>query len=189
MTPLFTIHAGEYLAGSYIERHFRKQLNVWIPSKDTGIDLLVSDRKNRRTASLQVKFGKDFLPEMAAELHGPLRACSWFTINRDRLRASEADFWVFVPTGFKRRSPDFVIVPTAEFQRRLRRIHGLRGRKMIQSYLWVTERNRCWEARDLRDGINDERRIAAGVYENPVRDFTKFLNEDGWSALVRKLSR
>ena len=62
MTPLFTIHAGEYLVGLYIEHHYRKQLNVWIPSKDTGIDLLVSDHQNRRTASLQVKFGKDFLP-------------------------------------------------------------------------------------------------------------------------------
>jgi hypothetical protein len=40
-------------------------------------------------------------------------------------------------------------------------------------------RNRCWETRDLTDGIDDERRIAAGVYENPVRDFTKFLNEEG----------
>lgn len=126
MTPLFTIHAGEYLVGLYIERHFKNRMNVWIPSKDTGIDLLVSDRKNRRTASLQVKFGKDFLPEMAAELQGPLRACSWFTINRDKLRASQADFWVFVLRGFKKHSPDFVVVPTAEFQRRLRRIHGLK---------------------------------------------------------------
>ena len=62
MTPLFTIHAGEYLVGLYIEQHYKKQLNVWIPSRDTGIDLLVSHRQNRRTASLQVKFGKDFLP-------------------------------------------------------------------------------------------------------------------------------
>jgi hypothetical protein len=26
MTPLFTIHAGEYLAGSYIERRFSRRL-------------------------------------------------------------------------------------------------------------------------------------------------------------------
>lgn len=190
MTPLFTIHAGEYLAGSYIERHFKNRMHVWIPSKDTGIDLLVSDRQNRHTASLQVKFGKDFLPtHHAPEFQEPLRACSWFTINGDKLRDSEADFWVFVMSGFKRHSPDFVVVPTAEFRRRLKRIHGPRGKKVIQSYLWVTERNRCWETRDLKDGKDDERRIAAGVYENPVRDFTKFLNEDGWGALVRKLGR
>ena len=189
MRPLFTIHAGEYLAGSYIERHFRNRLNVWIPSKDTGIDLLVSDRHNRRTASVQVKFGKDFLPEMAAELQGPLRACSWFTVNREKLRKSKADFWVFVLSGFKRRSPDFVVVPTAELTRRLRRSHRLKGKRVIQSYLWVTERNRCWETRGLKDGMDDERRIAAGVYQNPVRDLTGFLNEDGWGALARRLSR
>ncbi len=43
MKPLFTIHGGEYLVGSYIERHF-KRVNVWVPSRDTGVDLLVSDR-------------------------------------------------------------------------------------------------------------------------------------------------
>src|SRR5690554_1866372 len=45
MQPLFTIHAGEYLVGSHIEQHLRDpngdKVNVWVPSKDTGIDLLV----------------------------------------------------------------------------------------------------------------------------------------------------
>ena len=188
MRPLFTVHAGEYLVGSEIEQYFKKkQLNVWIPSTDTGVDLLVSDRQNHRTVSLQVKFGKDFLPtHMAHEFQEPLRVCSWFTINRDKLRASQADFWVFVLSGFKRHSRDFVVVSTGEFQRRLDRIHGLK-KKTIQSYLWVTERNKCWEARDL--GIDDHRRIAAGVYENPVRDFTKCLNKEGWDALMMKLNR
>ena len=59
---------------------------------------------------------------------------------------------------------------------------------MIQSCLWVTERDRYWETRDLKEGKDDERRIAAGVYVNPVRDFTRFLNKDGWGALARKVS-
>ena len=48
MKPLFTIHGGEYLVGSYVEEHFRR-VNVWGPSKDTGVDLLVSERHNRRS--------------------------------------------------------------------------------------------------------------------------------------------
>jgi hypothetical protein len=188
MTPLFTIHAGEYLAGTYIESHFGNRLNVWIPSKDTGIDLLVTDLHNRHAASLQVKFGKDFLPIKTAELQEPLRCVSWFTINRGKLRTSQADFWVFVLRGFKKHAPDFVVVPTAEYRRRLERIHGFKGR-IIQSYFWVTERNRCWEARGLKEGTDDERRIAVGVYKNPVRDFTEYLNEDWWDAVVKKLIR
>lgn len=174
------------MVGTYIEAHFRNRLNVWIPSKDTGIDLLVTDRRNRRAVSLQVKFGKDFLPIKAPDLQEPLRCVSWFTINRDKLRASKADFWAFVLRGFKKHAPDFVVVPTAEYRRRLERIHGFKV-KIIQSYFWVTERNRCWEARDLKEGTDDERRIAVGVYKNPVRDFTEYLNEDGWSALAKKL--
>ena len=48
MRPIFTIDAGEYLAATEIQKTFR-DLQVWIPSKDTGIDLLVTDaRQNRR---------------------------------------------------------------------------------------------------------------------------------------------
>lgn len=61
MRPMFTIHAGEYLVGLYVQQ--RLGLNAWIPAKDTGIDLLVTDRENLRAVSLQAKYGKDFLPE------------------------------------------------------------------------------------------------------------------------------
>jgi hypothetical protein len=57
--PLFSIHDGEQLVGEYIEREF-KNVNLWLPTRDTGIDLLVTDRKNTRSISLQVKFSKDF---------------------------------------------------------------------------------------------------------------------------------
>ena len=58
MRPIFTINAGEYLAATEFQKTFR-DLQVWIPSKDTGIDLLVTDARQNRVASLQVKFSKD----------------------------------------------------------------------------------------------------------------------------------
>jgi hypothetical protein len=88
MKPLFTVHGGEYLVGSYIEQHY-KHVNVWIPSRDTGVDLLVSDRRSRHALSLQVKFSKDFLAtDMGAEFQKDLRACGWWAINRARFRSS-----------------------------------------------------------------------------------------------------
>jgi len=36
MKPLFTIHGGEYLVGCHIEQKF-KRVNVWVPSRDTGV--------------------------------------------------------------------------------------------------------------------------------------------------------
>lgn len=182
MKPLFTIHGGEYLVGSFVEQYF-KAANVWVPSRDTGIDLLVSDRQNKHAVSLQVKFGKDWLvTHMAREFQAPLRACGWWTINRDKLQKSPADFWVFVLIGFAARTKDFVIVPTKELQQRLRLIHG--SKRIIQSYLWVTNREKCWETRGLRRA--DQLKIANGNYRSAPRDFTKWLNE--WEALTRRLS-
>src|ERR1700676_4273925 len=91
--PLFSVHAGEYLAGSHIERQFRN-VNLWLPAKDTGVDLLVSDRANRQTVSLQVKFSKDFLvahmQREAPEFQNKLRACGWWTLNSEKMCKSRA---------------------------------------------------------------------------------------------------
>ena len=43
MKSLFTVHAGEYLVGSHIERNF-KRVNVWLPAKDTGVEQLAPYR-------------------------------------------------------------------------------------------------------------------------------------------------
>jgi hypothetical protein len=56
-------------------------VNVWIPTKDTGVDLLVSDRKNKKAVSLQVKFSRDFLAtHMDATAADPLSGAA--EINR-----------------------------------------------------------------------------------------------------------
>ncbi len=179
MRPLFTIHAGEFLAAAYIEQHFRK-VNVWVPTRDAGIDLLVSKRRNRQAVALQVKYSRDFLvTHKGPELQRGLRACGWWTLNRDKLRMSPADYWVFVLQGFANRSVDYVIVRPKELLGRLDRIHG--RQKVIQMYLWVTEGAKCWEARGLKH--NDELLISLGEFTDPSRDFSKWLN--AWSPISR----
>lgn len=120
MKPLFTIHAAEYLVGAYIERTFPRW-NVWIPSKDVGVDPLVTDAGNGKKVSLQVKFSKDFTPT-----HGPpllqsrLLAAGWWTHKTDMIQKSKADFWVFVLPSFVEKEISFIIVPPAELLRRFK---------------------------------------------------------------------
>jgi hypothetical protein len=59
---MFTVHAGEFLVGQHIEGKLKK--NVWMPTKDVGVDLLVTNAANTRAVTLQVKFSRDFLPIM-----------------------------------------------------------------------------------------------------------------------------
>ena len=108
MKPIFTIHAGEYLVGSYIEENY-KNLNVWIPSKDTGIDLLITDQKNNLNVSLQVKFSKDFLiTHGTKEQQGKFQSWGWWTLNREKINNSSADFWVMVMHTFNDRNMHFI---------------------------------------------------------------------------------
>jgi hypothetical protein len=182
---MFTIHAGEYLAGLHIQQRFPK-FNLWLPTKDTGTDLLVTNTGNHRAVSLQVKYGKDFLPDKSADIQKRMRCLSWFKLNAAKLNASSADLWVFVLHSFKHDKPDFVIIPRDELRTRMTEIHGSKDAN-IQSYVCSTETNQCWEVRMPR---HDQalRQIADGVYNNPTRDFTKYLNDAGWEALTKTLN-
>ena len=182
MKPLFTIHAGEYLVGSYIESHYPKW-NVWIPSKDTGIDFLITNAKNTKTVSLQVKFSKDFNPTHRKDFLKPhLKAAGWWSLQADKIRNSPADLWVFVLPSFTDRQDSFILIPPAELLRRLRSIHG-KSLKRIQSYLWITRKKQCWEARGLNKV--DQEKIAFNCYSDKERDFSSFLNN--WKSLEQLL--
>ena len=183
MRPLFTIHGGEYLVGSHIERNY-KHVNVWIPSRDTGVDLLVSDSRSKRAISLQVKFSKDYLvTDMGAEFQKNLRACGWWTINRKKLRSSPANLWILVLLGFERHSTDFIIIPPKRLLQFLKGIHGPKD-DPIQSYIWVTEDDECWETRGL--GRKEQLQIANGSYDNPRRSLGQWHNV--WTP-IEKLNR
>jgi hypothetical protein len=44
MKPLFTIHGGEYIAGEHLEKKFKK-VNLWVPTRDLGVDILVPNQQ------------------------------------------------------------------------------------------------------------------------------------------------
>lgn len=180
MKPLFTVHAGEYLVGSYVEEHFR-DLSVWVPSKDTGIDLLVTNKKQTRSVSIQVKYSKDFNIAHEPMLISRLFAAGWWTLDRKKIQSSLACFWVFVLPSFLEHETSFVIVPQAELLRRFTNIYGSKQR--IDSYLWVTKNNECWETRGLKK--DDKEMVAFGRYKNNDRNFSQYLNR--WDLIRKKL--
>lgn len=182
MKTLFTVHGGEYLVGDYIQRVYPRW-NVWVPSKDTGIDLLVTDSRNRKAVSLQVKFSKDFNPTHKSILvQNKLMALGWWTHQDQKIQKSKADFWVFVLPSFIEHETSFIIIPPNDLLRRFRAIHGRAG-KRIQSYISVTKTGRCWETRGLPKA--DQEHIAYDRFSSESRDFTRFLN--AWHQVDKRL--
>jgi len=180
MRPLFTVHAGEFLVGEFIEHSFPK-LNVWIPSKDTGIDLLVTNKKNSSTVSLQVKLSRDYkAPEAATDFDRSLVAAGWLTLAHDKIAKSAADYWVFVLVSHERKmKPQFIVIPPAELLKRLIAIHG--QSKNYHFYPWVTKSKIALDGRGLLKA--EKKALAAGSLAFGHRDLSKFLGD--WSALQR----
>jgi hypothetical protein len=167
------------VVGSEIERRF-PEARIWLPSKDTGIDLLNS--RNSRAVALQVKYFRDFVPRMELAVTQGLRASGWWTYSKRRLRESKADLWIFVLPSFVYKESYYILIRPADLDRRLSRLYGRTDR--VQSYLCVTEKNKCWDARNLSK--RDRILIANHSYSNPDRDFTKYLN--AWKEIKRRLS-
>jgi hypothetical protein len=183
MKPIFSIHAGEYLVGTHIEENY-KNFNVWLPSKDTGIDLLVTDQTNSKTVSLQVKFSKDFLGSLGNSLSEAVatkvKSGGWWTFRQEKIVDSRADLWVLVLYRFARRDYDLLVIEPTEL---LRRYDQLNRTGIIQSYVWVTASGKCWETRGLSKQQQIE--LANDEFVDSARDLTAYLNN--WSMLEAKL--
>lgn len=177
MKPIFTIHEGEFLVGDHINRKFGRKYNVWVPTKDSGVDLLVT-RKNGagKPVGLQVKFSRSF--EVHADLSRHVLATSWYTLDPKKIRQSEADLWVFVFMTL-RHERYFVLLPTAELRKRIPRGCGSKW----NLYLWAYADGSCYQVRDLtlEGRLNAVHR---GVLDR-LRDFSKWF--ENWR-LLEKLS-
>jgi hypothetical protein len=173
MKPIFTLHAGEYLVGTHIEQTF-KSFSVWIPSRDTGIDLLVTDRHHKCAVAIQVKFSKDFVVSGA-------KCFGWWKFNRDKMKNSTADLWVLVLYTFNDKSRHFLVAPPRTLLEILSNLYPTD--EDIQSYIMVTHSGRCWETRGLPKPQYQQ--IVDGCFDSPERDLGAFL--DNWEPLTSAL--
>jgi hypothetical protein len=73
MKCLYTVHAGEYLVGTQVEKEI-DGASVWLPSKDQGIDLLITNPKNGRMVALQVKLSRDYHNDYNLKFQKDLKA-------------------------------------------------------------------------------------------------------------------
>jgi len=178
MKPHFTIHEGEFLVGDHINRRLGHKYDVWVPTKDSGVDLLVTRKRRRgRAVGLQVKFSRGF--SIREDMARHLIATSWFTLQPAKIRTSPADLWVFVILTL-RHEEHFVVIPTRELRKRIPRGSGTRW----NVYLWVFDDGSCYQVRDLgrKATLDIPHR---GVTERH-RDFSEWL--ECWK-LLDKLTR
>jgi hypothetical protein len=175
MKPLFTIHEGEFLVGDHINRRLGHKYDVWVPTKDSGVDLLVT-RKRRlgKAVGLQVKFSRSY--SIREEMARHLIATSWFTLEPAKIRKSQADLWVFVILTLKHEE-HFMVIPTPELRKRIPRGHGT----MWNLYLGVFDDGSCYQLRGL--GREEMMDIPHRGVRNPHRDFSGWLEH--WQLLDR----
>ncbi len=121
MKPIFTIHAGEYLVASEIEKIFKNKISIWLPGKDTGIDLLLTDQSNKKTVSIQVKFSKNFnTSDVKESFRKDIRGTGWWSLDKEKIIKSidaNVDYWIFVIFSIEKKATDFIIISTIELQK------------------------------------------------------------------------
>jgi hypothetical protein len=183
MTPIFTVHAGEYLVGTYLERTF-PNCRVWIPSKDSGIDLLVTNGSCSRAVSLQVKYSRDYVDSSRSPNDPTFLSVtrnSFITVKRDKIEASPARFWVIVLHSFTVKSPRFLVITPSELLKRIEVHHGRRASYIC--YFNIVGKTKCWDMRAPRAEMKTA--LENGTI-SPSRDFSDRL--DDWSKIRREIA-
>jgi len=178
MKPLFTIHAGEYVFGEFIEKNY-PAARLWIPAKDTGIDFLVTKEPVKDTVSIQVKMSKDYRPAFAESLFEKnLIAGGWFVFSHSALENSPADIWSIILISHERKSkPVFINIPPKQLLARLIEIHGVRKNYHIYPWLFDNGHNeRCIEGRGMKK--KDKEAFANNQFDLGSRDISQFY--DNW---------
>lgn len=173
MRPIFTIHAGEYLVGCLLEEQF-PHCHIWVPTKDTGVDLLITNPKTKKATSVQVKFSKDYSYGSWADTYrNDLVATGWWALNLKKMESSVADFWIMALLPHRDKGLQAIVIEPRVFRKRLLSLHG--HHKTVQSYLWVTANKRCYETRGFRKAESSAL-VMDGKCTDPKRDFSPFLN-------------
>lgn len=183
MRPLFTIHAGEFLVGEYLEKRF-PGLNIWIPTKDTGVDLLATNPRTRQMCTLQVKLTRDYKAQDALDdFQRGLEAGGWLALRHEAIERSTADYWVIVLVSHeRRRNPIYLVVPPTAL---LRSLEAERGKATsYHFYPWVLRSGPAEKRVALNGrGMGQAQRaaLAAGTLHPGARDLSAFL--DAWGPL------
>jgi hypothetical protein len=183
MKSIFTPHAGEFLVGQKIEKTFG--LSVWLPSKDVGVDLLVSDVSNRHTCSLQVKLSRDYsdaykMPTLTGD---SVMASGWFQFQKMKIEVSTADYWVLIVVSPKRVGEKLtvhhVVIRPSELLSRLDSTHG--ELETYKLYLAITQSGKVLDWR----GLKHQSPLAWEDFKNSSRSYTEHLED--WSCVERLL--
>lgn len=181
MTPIFTVHAGEYLVGTHLERTFQN-CRVWIPAKDSGVDLLLTDGSCSRAVPLQVKYSKDYADSSPADTtRRSITRATFITLKREKIVTSPARYWIIVLHSFTTKDPRFLVITPGELLKRIETHHGRRSNYIL--YFNVVSESKCWEMRAPRA----EMRVAlnSGTITRS-RDFTDTL--DNWSQIRHEIA-
>jgi hypothetical protein len=178
MRPIFTVHAGEFLVGEYIEKNYRN-LNVWVPSKDTGVDLLVTNKSNSKSVSLQVKLSRDYRSiQTVDEFVRNMSVGGWLTLDHKKISTSAADLWVFILVSHEKRvDPKHLIIKPQQLLTHLVATHG--ESKKYNFYPWVMKNGVALDGRGL--SVSDKNKLLAQDFELGPRDYSKYLSN--WDAI------
>lgn len=122
MGPLFTIRAGEYRAGSHIERTQRQRVRLTSLQRHRNRRPAYRfQRQNGCVTSGKVLEGLHLAAPgspHAEDAHGQ----RWWALQQQNIQKSQADFWKFVLPLFFEHKTSFILIPPGQLLGKLRLI-------------------------------------------------------------------
>lgn len=126
---------------------------------------------------MQVKFSKDFNTTHTKELfRKDIRSTGWWTLKKEKIQKSKADYWVFILYSFDSKISDYVIIKPNELLDIFKKTN--RNTDTIHCYITITKNKQAFETRGIS---KDKRSDAEMELTGTIRDLTQYI--DNWDVL------
>jgi len=169
---VYQTHFAEDIVKEKLQKVFQNKVNVWVPTKDTGVDILLTDKQNNKIASLQVKWSKNY----NSDYQNKNSYGGWFAFKKKKIENSKADYWVLVvPSNFEKKFQFMVIKPSemVEIYQKLDLYHDT-----INSYIDIVG-DKVYESR----GLPNNQRNLETLQNFEDREISMYLNN--WERLMK----
>jgi hypothetical protein len=173
---LWSLNVDEAVVAGKVQEAFRKQAHVFFPlnAQLKDVDLLITNLRNRKSVSIQVKGSKAFEPRVSEiEKYGG-GSVGWFFIPKSKIVNCSADYFIFLlhiisddfskKKNRKRLTTHLLTIKPAALYKICKQSKILH--KNYSFYIWVDPKQK--RAFDFRDSK-----------KKGIINLTKYLDESG----------
>ena len=178
----WSLNPDEAVTTGILRNYLKDEMGVFMPldAQFKDIDLLVTNLKNKKSVTLQVKGSRAYEPKKSETKRFGYGSAGWFYLKAETIMQCQADYFVFLvyvlrddpENGRRHTEPHIVVISTKELQKLCKNRTLSNGR--YNFFIWINPKeNKAFDFREINS--------------KGIMDLSSYLNDKGLEKLKNQL--